>query len=287
MFINAVRSSLQSAARFQDPESGVDPSLAAYALQLPDEATLLNQMSVVDIDRLHAARSHVKRTLATQLHAEFEAVYATAAAGLASAYQFTPAEVGRRRLQNTCLEYLSCLDTPAARSRAKSQFDACTCMTDKLAALSCLASSPSVETDAALADFYRDAAGSNLVLNKWFMTQAYADHASVLDNVRALKSHPDFLLSNPNRARSLIGAFTANLYHFHAADGRGYEFVADCIIEIDRLNPQVAARMVTAFAQWRAYDAGRQALMQAQLRRIQDQEKLSKDTLENVLRCLK
>ena len=170
---------------------------------------------------------------------------------------------------------------------AKSQYDRSTCMTDKIAALSCLVSIPSPETTAALADFHKEAAGHNLVLNKWFMVQAMSGHDNIHDRVRELKAHPDFLLSNPNRARSLIGAFSANLYHFHAADGRGYEFLADSIIEIDKLNPQVSARMVTAFAQWKSFDEGRRALMEAQLRRIQSQEKLSKDALENVLRCLK
>lgn len=264
-----------------------DPSLLAYALQLPDEATLLNQMKVINIDSLHTARGQVKRALASLLQEDFQRVYDISSQGLSSEYQFTPAEVGRRRLQNTCLEYLTAVGDQPAIARAKQQLDAATCMTDKLCALSCLVSHQCAETEEALQTFHKDAAGASLVLNKWFTIQATANHAGVVSKVKQLKMHPDFTLSNPNRARSLIGAFSANLYYFHSADGTGYEFVADSIIEIDKLNPQVAARMVTAFAPWRTFDESRRGLMEAQLRRILAQEKLSRDTFENTQRCLK
>lgn len=285
--VQAVRVTLQSAARFQEPNSGVDPSLIAYALELPDLATLINEVSVTDIDRLHAAHTHVQRSLATTLATEFRTVYDLASVRLEDAYQFVPSEVGRRRLQNTCLEYLTCQGGAAAAQLAKNQFDRAACMTDKLAALRALASLPdTAEAKAALETFYQEAAGMTLVVNKWFAIQASADHPTVLQRVKELKQHPDFLLSNPNRARSLISRFTANLPHFHAADGSGYAFVADSILELDALNPQVAARMVTAFAQWKDFDANRRGLMEAQLRRVLAQERLSKDTLENVQRCL-
>ena len=287
LFVNAVKTILQTSLRYEDTNNGVDPSLMAYALQLPDEATLLNQMEVIDIDALHIAHRHIKYSLASLLQSEFEQVYDLTAAKLSSEYQFIPSEVGRRRLQNTCLDYLSILGTPTTITRAKHQFDHSTCMTDKITALSCLVSHPSIEATNALESFHTDAAGSALVLNKWFMVQALADHSHVIDTVRTLKQHSDFILSNPNRARSLIGAFTTNLYHFHAINGSGYEFLADSIIEIDKLNPQVAARMVTAFSQWKSFDNIRKGLMEIQLRRIQSQENLSKDTIENVLRCLK
>jgi aminopeptidase N len=285
--VQAVRTNLQAAAAFGDSGSNVDSSLAAYALQLPDLATLINEMSVVDIDQLHAARTHVQHTLATALATELKAVYYAASAHLSAPYQFVPAEVGRRRLQNTCLEYLTCQGGPAAATLAKNQFDRAGCMTDKLAALRALASQPDTEeAQAALAAFYEAARGTPLVVNKWFAIQAGADHPAVLQRVQELKQHPDFLLSNPNRARSVINTFAHNLPHFHAADGSGYAFVADCILELDPLNPTVAARMVTVFSQWKDFAGERRGLMEAQLRRILAQEKLSKDTFENVQRCL-
>ena len=286
-YVNAIQSILEAGKTVGDASSTSDPSLLAYALQLPDEATLLNQMKIANIDALHAARGHVKRTLARALHAHFDAVYTKTAEKLTNEYQFVPAEVGRRRLMNTCLDFLTSLGDAAAVGRAKKQFDMCNNMTDKLAALGCLVFHLGAERDAALETFHRDAAGAPLVLNKWFAIQAGADHAGLADRVRALKTHPDFVLSNPNSARALLSTFSANLAHFHAADGSGYALVADSIMEIDKLNPQVAARLVTSFSQWRSFDAARQALVEGHLRRILAQEKLSRDTLENVQRCLK
>jgi aminopeptidase N len=160
-------------------------------------------------------------------------------------------------------------------------------MTDKLAALSCLASIDCSERNDAIETFYRDAGSNALVLNKWFMIQAIADNDNVLARVKELRSHPAFILSNPNRARSLISAFAGNLHHFHRIDGSGYRFLADSILDIDRLNPQVAARMVSSFAQWRAFDATRGEMMRTELRRIEEEKGLSPDTFEVVLRCLK
>lgn len=135
--------------------------------------------------------------------------------------------------------------------------------------------------------FYNDAKGDALVLNKWFSIQAMADVPDLLNRVKALKSHPDFTISNPNRARSLISVFAGQPIQFHKIDGSGYSFIADSIIEIDALNPQVASRMATVFSQWARYDLDRQVLMKAQLQRIQTSKDISKDTFEVVSRCLK
>jgi aminopeptidase N len=113
-----------------------------------------------------------------------------------------------------------------------------------------------------------------------------SDLPDVLDRVKALKSHPDFIISNPNRARSLLSSFCNNLVHFHASDGKGYEFMADCILEIDAINPQVAARMASCFSQWKKFGPLNQELMKSQLERIMGKEGLSKDTYEVVSRCL-
>jgi aminopeptidase N len=196
-------------------------------------------------------------------------------------------EVGRRRLHNTCLDYLSsdAHDAQAA-SRAMLQYRQANCMTDKLGALATLCSKRCAEREEALQLFHADAAGDALVLNKWFSIQASADMEGLLDHVIALKSHQDFILSNPNRARSLISAFAGNLVHFHAIDGRGYKFLGDAILDLDKLNPQVAARMSSAFSSWRRYDEKRQGLMREQLERVKGSEGLSKDTFEVVSRSL-
>jgi len=113
-----------------------------------------------------------------------------------------------------------------------------------------------------------------------------ADLPDLLSKVKELKNHKDFLVSNPNRFRSLIGAFAGNMPHFHAADGEGYKFISDCIIEIDALNPQVAARMAGVFSPYKRFDSKRQAMMEVELKKIKAKEGLSKDTFEVVSRCL-
>ena len=114
-----------------------------------------------------------------------------------------------------------------------------------------------------------------------------SDRPSLLEDVKALTSHPDFTLSNPNRARSLLSVFAGNMPHFHAKDGKGYAFIADYVMKIDKLNPQVAARLAGAFAQWRRFDVDRQQLMKAELERMKSDEGCSKDTYEVLLRTLK
>merc|ERR1712146_63777 len=115
-----------------------------------------------------------------------------------------------------------------------------------------------------------------------------ADTSDALVKVKELKNHPDFSLSNPNSCRSLITMFAMNnMAHFHAVSGEGYKFVAETIVELDRFNPQVAARLTNTFSQWRRFDEGRKALMKAQLEMIKNSEGLSKDTFEVASRCLK
>lgn len=196
-------------------------------------------------------------------------------------------DVARRRLRNTCLDYLSAEGSRVSIARAKNQFDTANCMTERIAALGCLVSHESTERTDALATFHRDAGGDALVLNKWFSIQAMSHHPNLLNKVKELRNHPDFIISNPNRARSLISVFAANNIHFHAVNGEGYKFVADCIQELDALNPQVAARLASCFSQWRRFDSARQTLMQQQLERIKLRDGLSKDTFEVVSRCLK
>ena len=198
--------------------------------------------------------------------------------------------MGRRRLHNTCLDYLSALNDAAAATRASHQYKTANCMTDKIAALGSLLVCPNnADTNdqaTALDMFHRDAQGDALVLNKWFSIQASSDMTDLIDHVEVLRNHNDFTLSNPNRARSLISVFASNLFYFHSKDGRGYKFVGDAIIDIDKLNPQVAARMSSSFSQWKRYDSDRQALMKGQLERIKSCAGLSKDTFEVVSRCL-
>lgn len=277
-YINAFKTILTSCS-----ESTSDYSLVAYSLQLPDITTLSQDMEIIDFNKLHNAREHVKKELYRELKQEFEIVYAETSDN-GKEYVFNSNEVGRRMLHNTCLGYITSLGDISSISYANEQYSTANCMTDKLAALSSLASIDCIETKSALDSFYKQANGDALVLNKWFSIQAMADLPDVLNRVKMLKSHPDFSITNPNRARSLISVFAANVPHFNNKDGSGYQFIADCVIELDALNPQVAARLAQVFSQWKKLDINRKNIIKIELDKILDSKLLSKDTMEVISR---
>jgi aminopeptidase N len=159
-------------------------------------------------------------------------------------------------------------------------------MTDVLAGLVNLANSEWPEREAALAAFHEKWKGDPLVMDKWLAIQAMSRLPGTLETVRKLMQHPVFNIRNPNKVRALIGSFAANPVRFHDPGGQGYTFVADQVITLDPLNPQIAARLVSAFTLWKRYDEHRKALMQAQLERIAAAPKLSKDVYEVVAKSL-
>jgi aminopeptidase N len=202
-------------------------------------------------------------------------------------YQLTPAAIGRRSLKNLCLGYLSLLETAAIAETCMAQFEGADNMTDRLAALTCLASSAMPQRKAALAAFYRRYQDDPLVVDKWFTVQAASSRVDTLWQVQELMRHPAFTLKNPNRVRALIGTFVhGNPARFHDPSGAGYRFLSDRVLELDPLNPQVAARMVSALSRWRRFDASRQAMMSCELERIQAQSGLSRDVAEIVGKSL-
>jgi aminopeptidase N len=179
------------------------------------------------------------------------------------------------------------LDDEEIRAMCMAQFESADNMTDSMAALSALANVQCEERERALAGFYDRWKDEALVLDKWFGVQAASRLNDTLERVRGLAEHRDFDLRNPNRVRALIGTFAqGNPVRFHAADGGGYRFVAEHVVELDALNPQVAARLARAFDRWKRLDAGRQAHARAALERIRDHATLSKDVTEVVLRAL-
>jgi aminopeptidase N len=159
-------------------------------------------------------------------------------------------------------------------------------MTDQFAALVALANSNAPQRSIALESFYERWKDEPLVVDKWLAVQAGARHPGTLARVRELLTHPAFDLKVPNKAYALIRTFAANHVRFHAADGAGYAFLADQVLALDRLNPQVAARMARGFDRWKKFDAGRQAKARAQLERMRDAAGLSKDVAEIVTKAL-
>jgi len=273
-----------------------DYSIQAYALILPSEGTLSEDMEVVDPVGIHKARGAVKKALARKFATELKERYDELSAVMDAEKDFKTdaTSIGRRRLRNVLLEYLCSIretseEQKTAAALASAHFEKATGMTDKLAALHALASMDGEGAgarDAAIEKFYQDANGDALVLNKWFTAQATADLPDVLDRVKTLTKHPDFTLLNPNRCRSLISAFAMNAAAYHQEGGAGYEFIGDMLVELDKLNPQVSSRMGGSLIQWRRYDETRGKLMKAQLERLAALD-LSKDLFEIVNRGLK
>ena len=260
-------------------QSWDDLSYFSLLLSLPSETYLAEQMQVVDVEAIHTAREFVLLTLAEQLQAPFKALYLEnhrEESGL-----FDAGAIGRRRIKNTCLAYLGRLGQADSQQWSQQQFDTAKNMTDQIAALAVVVNGSHPAKQQCLADFYQQWQDEALVIDKWFALQASSHNPDTFANVQVLMQHPAFDLKNPNRVRALIGAFSqANPLHFHAANGQGYQFLADQIIALNTLNPQVASRMLSALTSWRRYDPGRQALIKAQLERIMTTEAVSKDVYE-------
>ncbi|NKB54955.1 MAG: aminopeptidase N [Alphaproteobacteria bacterium] len=257
-----------------------DKALLAQMLTLPGEEYLGNQMREVDVDAVHAARETLRRSIATHLREPLTALYHGNAGNLP--YSPDAAEAGRRRLRNTALGYLAALEEPEMTALCAVQYANADNMTDRIAALDILADLDSPERTAALADFYQTWKDDPIVTDKWLSIQAMSARPQTLDDVMHLLDHGAFSIRNPNRVRALIGAFcNSNQFRFHATDGSGYAFLADQILRLDPLNPQVAARLLAPLGPWRRFDAARQKLMKAQLQRILDiGNRLSMDVYE-------
>ncbi|HSO08295.1 MAG TPA: aminopeptidase N [Pelomicrobium sp.] len=266
-------------------DSHADPAFAAEALALPAEGFIAEMMQVADPDAIHAARRALARQLAQSLREEFLSAYRTME--VTGEYSPDAASAGRRALRNTALHYLAELDDETSRRLAATQLEAATNMTDAMAALHCLANSEGPERVHALEAFYERWKDEPLVVDKWLRVQATSRLPGTLDEVKRLTRHHAFSLRNPNKIYSLIGGFAiGNPVRFHAADGAGYAFLADQVIALQKLNPQVAARMARAFDRWRKFDPVRQAHARAALGRIRDVEGLAKDVAEVVGKAL-
>ena len=281
MFIEALRATLIN--------EELDPSFRELVLTLPSEAMIAEEFEIVDPQAIHTARQFVRATLTQHLRAELLTAYE---ANLTPGpYSPDAASMAKRALKNLALSYLCAWADDSTFALATTQFDEAENMTDRLAALAALTNFNGNEAQQAsaaksLKKFYKEFKKEALVIDKWFMLQATA-HTTDVAKVRELMTHKAFTLSNPNRARSLTFSFcNANPSRFHAADGSGYALWAELVIELNKINPQVAARLARSLDRWKKYPQHLQDHMKLALEKVAGTKKLSKDVAEVIGKAL-
>jgi aminopeptidase N len=279
LFIRAIRTNLN------DEDS--DKSLISLSLTLPSETYLSQMQKVIEPDYLHQARLFVRRELARTLRQDFFDTYQHNRD--TGEYMITPEAMGRRSLKNTCLSYLL-VEDPVDRQCLDiclNQYYYGSNMTDVMAALAALADYPGQEREEVLNNFYDKWKDDPLVMNKWLTLQATSSLSGTLDRVKMLLNHPAFSIKNPNKIRALIGAFcSGNHARFHVLSGEGYRFLTEQLIAIDPANPQIAARLVAPFINWKKYDSIRQKLMKGHLERLLLIDNISNDLYEIIKKTI-
>ncbi|EQM78402.1 aminopeptidase N [Pseudomonas stutzeri] len=280
---------LVAALRSLLEDESLDQAMVAEMLSLPSEAYLTEISDVADVDAIHAARDFARQDIATALYDLFWKRYqANREVSRQTPYVAEASHFARRALQNIALSYLMLSGKPEVVAACVDQFEQADNMTERLTALAVLVNSGfEAERDKALEAFAEHFKDNPLVMDQWFSVQAGNTQPGGLERVQHLMQHPAFTLKNPNKVRALIGAFAnQNLVNFHRADGAGYRFLADQVIVLNKLNPQIASRLLAPLTRWRKYDAGRQGLMKTELERILASGELSSDVYEVVSKSL-
>ena len=267
-----------------------DKEMVSQLLTLPTEAYLSELATEIDVAGIHAVREFVADTLARTLAGKFAILHGLHEGD--DAYRADAAGIARRALRNTALAYLMRTQSAHWLDVCRRQFEAAHNMTDVSAALrllvNCEMPGAAPLRQKALQDFYTRWQHEALVVDQWFSVQAGSVLPGTLDQVLSLMQHPAFDIRNPNKVRALIGAFCGqNALHFHEISGAGYEFLAERILQLNALNPQIASRLLTPLTRWRKYDDTRQRLMRVQLQRIAAEPDLSSDVYEVVVKSLK
>lgn len=264
----------------------LDKSMVALMLKLPTEAYLAEIGEEVDVHAIHRARTNARLAIASALEQELWAVFTSNQ--LAQPYEPSSDQIACRSLKNIALSYLLLLESRSALDACVEQFRNGNNMTDVLAAFNALLNSPfEAEAQEAVEAFYQRWQKESLVINQWFMAQASSSLPGTLSRVEALMTHPAFDIRNPNKVRALIGTFCGqNAVNFHQQDGSGYRYLADQIIKLNELNPQIASRLMGPLTKWRKYKAESAQMMRQELLRIKRQPNLSRDVFEVVSKSL-
>ncbi len=262
----------------------LDKDFIAHAIALPSEMFLAEEMEIVDVESIHRTREMLKKLLAELLQEVFLNTYS--ACSVVGEYRHDTWSVGRRRLKNLALEYLISLDDGKGLNLCLQQYRQADNMTDEKNALACLANKDFPQRLEVLDTFFQKWRNNPLVMNTWFSVQA-ASKLTNLYEIKKLANHPAFDPANPNKLRALFGTYyNMNPINFHVTDGSGYEFLAEQVLDLDKANPQIAARLLTPLTRWRKFDPNRQTLMKSQLERILDSDELSGDVYEIAMKSL-
>ena len=279
-FLDVIGSLLKQA---EDPKQ--DRALLARALSLPDVVMIAQAQETVDPDAISVVRNALKKAVKSAHKDQLVKVYELCAG--CEQFGITPASMGRRSIRGVLLSYITATNGTGCAARAKNHYDTANNMTDRMTALANLRDNQNPERDDALSDFYERFKDYPLVIDKWFGVQAMAEREDIFEQLETLRNHDDFNMKNPNRVRSLYGAFAMNNpVMFHSKDGRGYEFLKNAIIELNDINPQIAARMVTPFREWKHYTKDRQDMMKAALEEIKALPNVSPNVFELVSKSL-
>ncbi len=273
-------------------DSSLDKAMVALMFTLPSEAYISELATEIDVDAIHHVREFLRSAIATELKDVLLTTYNVNQ--YQGAYRATAEAIAQRSLKNTCLSYLMLLDGDDSYHLCRTQYDNANNMTDELSAMTLIVHNKRRNTslaanrsDEVLADFYAKWQHEALVVNQWLMVQATCPQSDNLQTVLQLMKHDCFDIKNPNKIRSLIGAFASqNAINFHHIDGSGYRFLADQIMVLDKSNPQIAARLCTPLTKWKKYNKARQALMKEQLVKIMTEDNLSKDVYEVAAKSL-
>ncbi|MCW5588609.1 MAG: aminopeptidase N [Legionellales bacterium] len=263
----------------------IDPYFKSRLLRFPSETTIAEMVAEIHPDIHRQVRHFLLATIAHSLSSQLMQAYQATRAQ--QPYSYTMSEVGRRDLNGFYLQLLAVLDTPEIAAMAYQQFKTADNMTDTMAALTALNDMQCPERQQALDEFYQTWQSNPLVMDKWFALQAMSVLPDTLDNIEKLLKHPGFNLKNPNKVKALLGSFSLhNLHYFHDVSGRGYQLLADAMIELEPLNPLITARMLEPLTRYQRLEAKRSELMKAQLQRIAKLPKLSSDVFEVIEKAL-
>ncbi|MEM7563223.1 MAG: aminopeptidase N [Pseudomonadota bacterium] len=265
--------------------SNTDSALLAEMLVLPSEKYLAEMLDQVDVHQLRKVRDFLRLEIARHCEQQISERFHNNRSS--ERYRIDADSMARRGLKNVCMTYLMLLQKEEYFDACRWQFEQADNMTDQIACLQAIVHHRHALREQILGRFYQQWKDTPLVLDKWFSVIGSTSVDDALELIRPLFEHPDYSLQNPNRARSLLGSMIANSSAFHQSDGAGYQFAAEKVLELDAINPQVAARLANPFVHWRKLVTSQGLLLRSQIESMLGQGEISNDLNELLSTSLK